>query len=316
MLLILTVTLPLFVLILAGYLSAWRGLIDRPGIKGINGFVFYFALPLTLFHAMATAPLARAFDARFVLTYLACAVAVHLTGMAIARWVFRRSIGEQGIQGIAASFGNLVFIALPIATALFGPAASLPLALLVTIENGIVMPFTVSLLEIDKGAKGNLRHAVWAAVQAILRNPVVMSVLTGAVVGLMEAPLPALFNGLVLVVSGATVPCALFALGATLAGLPVSERLRETGTMVALKLFAYPLLVFGAMSLFPDIDPVWRAVAILSAAMPMGANVYLVAARYETHVARASTAVLFSTVISVVTVSLLAVVLAENNAPW
>ena len=124
------------VLILAGYLSAWRGLIDRPGIKGINGFVFYFALPLTLFHAMATAPLARAFDARFVLAYLACAVAVHLTGMAIARWVFRRSIGEQGIQGIAASFGNLVFIALPIATALFGSAAALPLALLVTIENG------------------------------------------------------------------------------------------------------------------------------------------------------------------------------------
>ena len=47
--------------------------------------------------------------------------------------------------------------------------------------------------------------------------------------------------------------------------------------------------------------------------MPMGANVYLVAARYETYVARASTAVLFSTTISVITVSLLAVLLAGNN---
>ena len=177
MLLILTTTLPLFILILAGFLSARRGLMQKPGIKGLNDFVFYFSLPLMLFHGMATAPLARAFDVRFVLLYLACAVTVHLSGMAIARWGFRRSIGEQGIQGIAASFGNLMFIAMPIAISLFGPAAALPVALLVTIENGVIMPFTVSLLEIDRGAKGNLRQAVLAAVQAILRNPVVMSVL-------------------------------------------------------------------------------------------------------------------------------------------
>jgi malonate transporter and related proteins len=301
-----------FILILAGYVSARRGLMQKPGIKGLNDFVFYFSLPLMLFHGMATAPLAEAFDVRFVLLYLACAVTVHLSGMAIARWGFRRSIGEQGIQGIAASFGNLMFIALPIAVALFGQAATLPVALLVTIESGIIMPFTVSLLEIDRGAKGNLRQAVLAAVQAVLRNPVVMSVLTGAAVGLLGVPLPSLFDGLVKVVSGATVPCALFALGASLAGLPISERLRETSTMVALKLFVYPLLVFGVMSLFPGIDPVWRAIAVLAAAMPMGANVYLIAARYETYVARASTAVLFSTILSVVTVSLLAVLLARN----
>ena len=82
--------------------------------------------------------------------------------------------------------------------------------------------------------------------------------------------------------------------------------------MVVLKLFVYPLLVVGAMALFPGIDPMWRAIAILSAAMPMGANVYLVATRYETYVARASTAVLLSTAISVVTVSLLAVALADG----
>ncbi len=313
MLLILTTTLPLFILILAGFLSARRGLMQKPGIKGLNDFVFYFSLPLMLFHGMATAPLARAFDVRFVLLYLACAVTVHLSGMAIARWGFRRSIGEQGIQGIAASFGNLMFIAMPIAISLFGPAAALPVALLVTIENGVIMPFTVSLLEIDRGAKGNLRQAVLAAVQAILRNPVVMSVLLGAAAGLLGIPLPSLFTALVKVVSGATVPCALFALGASLAGLPLSERLRETGTMILLKLFVYPLLVFGAMSLVPSIDPTWRAIAVLGAAMPMGANVYLVAARYETYVARASTAVLFSTTISVITVSLLAVLLAGNN---
>lgn len=54
--LILTITLPIFVLIFAGYVSARRGLIDQGGIRGLTGFVFYFALPLMLFHNLATAP--------------------------------------------------------------------------------------------------------------------------------------------------------------------------------------------------------------------------------------------------------------------
>jgi predicted permease len=315
MLLTLTVTLPLFVLILAGWLSSRHGLIEKPGIKGLNDFVFYFTLPLTLFHSMATAPLTEAFDVRFVGAYLAGGIGAHLLGMAAARWIFHRRIGEQGVLGIAASFGNTVFIALPVATEVFGPAAAYPMALLITLENGIIMPFTVALLEIDRRTPGSVWRAPLTALNAIWRSPVVMSVLVGAAVGLLGIPLPSLLDGIVAAVRGANVPCALFALGATLAELPLSERKRETGVMVVLKLVVYPLLVFGATALFPGIDPTWRAIAILSAAMPMGANVYLVAARYETYVARASTAVLLSTVTSVVTVSLLAVMLSTGLGP-
>ena len=76
----------------------------------------------------------------------------------------------------------------PVAVALFGVEATLPMALLITIENGIVMPFTVSLLEIDRGARGHPWQAVSAAFRAILRNPVVMSVLVGSAVGLLGIP--------------------------------------------------------------------------------------------------------------------------------
>lgn len=104
------------------------------------------------------------------------------------------------------------------------------------------------------------------------------------------------------------MPCALFALGATLAGLPLAERLRETSFMVMMKLIVYPALIYLVMLVFlPELDPVWRAVAVISAAVPMGANVYLVAVRYEAYVERGSTAVLASTVLSVITVSALVV---------
>jgi predicted permease len=132
----------------------------------------------------------------------------------------------------------------------------------------------------------------------------------GAGVALLGIEVPAILDGIMKLVRGATVPCALFALGATLAGLPLAERLRETVFMVALKLVAYPAAVYLTMLvLLPDLDPVWRAVAVISAAVPIGANVYLVADRYEAYVQRASTAILASTVLSVVTVSALVVAL-------
>jgi len=274
----------------------------------LTNFVFYFALPLMLFHNLANAPVAEAFYVAYTLRYLACGLAIHLTGFFVASKVFKCGWSERAIQAIAGSFGNTVFIALPIRTALFGDAANLPVAIAITIENGILIPLTIALLEIGKTGRGAVRQASLAAIGATLRNPVVMSVLLGAGVALLGLELPAILDGIVKLVRGANVPCALFALGATLAGLPLAERIRETSFMVVVKLVAYPALVYFVMQvLLPDLDPVWRAVAVLSAAAPMGANVYLIAVRYETYVERGSTAVLASTVLSIVTVSTLVV---------
>jgi hypothetical protein len=171
MLLIFTITLPLFVLVLAVYLSAWRGL---------TGFVFYFALPLMLFYNHANAPIAAKFNSIYALAYLGSGLTVHLAGFFISRWLFKCDWSERAIQGIAVSFGNTVFIALPITNDLFGEAANLPLATAITIENGILMPFTIALLEIGKAGHGAIWQASGEAVKAILRNPIVMSVLLGS----------------------------------------------------------------------------------------------------------------------------------------
>lgn len=310
MLLILTTTLPLFVLILAGYVSAWRGLIDRAGIKGLTGFVFYFALPLMLFYNMANAPVADQFDGGYVATYFGVGLFVNLTGLCVARWIFKCDFSEQAIQGIAVSFGNTVFIALPVTSALFGKAADLPMAMAITVENGFLMPFTIALLEMGGSGRSAFGQATKAALKAVAFNPIVTSVLAGTGVALLGIELPAILDGIVKLVRGANIPCALFALGATLFGLPYAERIRETTFMVVLKIIGYPALIYLAMyALLPDLDPIWRAVAVIAAAAPMGANVYLIAVRYDSYVQRASTAVLVSTILSVITVSGLAVAL-------
>ena len=56
MLTVLEVTLPVFALVLCGWVAARRGLLQDSGVEGINIFVFWFALPAMLFRAVAAHP--------------------------------------------------------------------------------------------------------------------------------------------------------------------------------------------------------------------------------------------------------------------
>ncbi len=54
-----------------------------------------------------------------------------------------------------------------------------------------------------------------------------------------------------------------------------------------------------------DVEPTWASVAVVMAALPAGANCFVIAQRYGIYVARASSGILLSTLASVVTLSIL-----------
>ena len=65
-----------------------------------------------------------------------------------------------------------------------------------------------------------------------------------------------------------------------------------------------PALVWAAGHFLFDLDPLWLMVATLNAALPAGANVYLIAQLYRSGVGLATNAVVLSTGASVLTLSL------------
>jgi malonate transporter and related proteins len=317
----LTATIPMFLLIFAGYVAGRRIWIDEGGIKGLSTFAFYFALPLMLFRLMADVPLADQFNGRFIVFYLVGGIVVYLMGAAISRWVFKNDPAEQGLNGMAASFGNQAIIALPIALDVFGPSATLPITMLVVFEGVVFMPLTIIILEICRnsrstdsgiGSRALVSRAPLVALKSVLFNPVIAAMLLGGGASVIDFQLPDLLDSFIGLVSAAAIPCALFALGASLSRRKISERIGQTGAMVAIKMLVYPAVMFLVMGLMPGLDPVWRATAILAAAMPMGANLYLVAESYNVNVGRASAGVLFSAALAAVTISALTAILAAG----
>jgi hypothetical protein len=101
------------------------------------------------------------------------------------------------------------------------------------------------------------------------------------------------------------LPCALFALGSSLYSYKIAGHLAEAWTMIGLKMALQPLLVWVLAFLVFHLDPLWGAVAVMTAGMPVGVNAYIFAEKYQVGMATLSTAVLLSTVLTVVSQSLL-----------
>ena len=99
-------------------------------------------------------------------------------------------------------------------------------------------------------------------------------------------------------------PCALFATGLFMVGRSPASGAAEVGWLVALKLLVQPLATWVLAYHLLEMAPVWAASAVILAALPTGASVFVIAQRYGIYVQRSTAAIMASTVLSVVTLSL------------
>ena len=65
---ILNIVLPIFAIIIIGYIAGATNVVPKSGAKSLNNFVFYIALPALLFQSTATAPLEQLMNWRFSLS--------------------------------------------------------------------------------------------------------------------------------------------------------------------------------------------------------------------------------------------------------
>ncbi len=306
---ILNTALPFFALIFCGYGAGRFNLLSEASISGVNAFVFYFALPTFLFNLMATSPLGDVVNGPFVAAYLGAGLPVFAVAAILGRLIFKVHPSEATLQGSAAVLGNTGYMGLPLVAAAFGDRAAIPLVLGLTLEVTVLIPLTIILIEAEKGLGGGLSSLLGSVAGAMIRNPLMIAIFAGALVSASGLGLPTPIENFTDLLGGAAGPCALFALGATLAGQRISSGIAEVSYMTFFKLLVHPTAMWFTTTRIFDLDPLWATVATLGASLPVAANVFIIAKQYDTYVDRTSSAVLVSTIISVVTVSALLTVL-------
>ena len=231
---ILNVAFPIFGVILAGYLAGrWR-ILGGEATTALNAFVSYFALPVLFFGTLARTPVAAVLDPALMLGFGAAVVATFAVGMASTRLVSRgpAKAGSRAmsLQGIAASWGNVGYMGVPLCLAAFGEAGLPPamLAVIVTSDRlhgvrrhadrarGRGRPRAAEDLpagRLQRGAQSRCRCRSRSA--SWFRR-----------VGL---PLPTPVEKWLDLMGAAAAPCALFAIGLFLSDKSIKQRARRSG---------------------------------------------------------------------------------------
>jgi hypothetical protein len=139
--------------------------------------------------------------------------------------------------------------------------------------------------------------------RSVVTNPVVASILVGAMFGTLALPLPAVIDQTLGMVSQAAVPLSLIALGMGLAEFGFRSEWRESAAITALKLVAQPAAVF-ALARILALPPLETAAVVLLAALPVGANVYLMSRQFGVLSAAVASSIVLTTALAAVTTPL------------
>jgi malonate transporter and related proteins len=305
MIAVLNVVLPVFGIILAGYLCGRFGVLGNASSEALNAFVYYVALPALFFVSMARVPLAETFNWPFLIAYGGGALIAALIAVFAGRFWFKNRLAEQGLHGLAAIFSNTGYVGIPLLITAFGPEAALP-AIIATVLNGaVVMAIGIVIVEIDLSRGQGLAHILGDAAKGVLKSPLVLSAVAGIAFSLSGGQPPVALATFCDILGAAAPPSALFAIGLFMVGRSFTAGAAETSWLVGFKLLVQPavtaLIAYGLL----EMDPLWSAAAVTLAALPTGALVFVLAQQYGVYTQRATAVILASTVLSVATLSAL-----------
>jgi len=303
---ILAITGPIYIAIALGWLTTRAGLFERGDMRVLGRFVLYVALPALLFDAVAKRRLGDILEWR----YMAVFALGGLATMALGLLWMRRVAGQAPVTSVVQAMGmccpNSGFVGYPINLLVLGPVAGVILGMNMLVENLLLIPLLLALMDAAAGG-GHWRAVVRGAAAGLLRNPMVLALVAGLGAAALGLKLPAPMEKSVGLFAQASAALSLFVIGGSLAGLGLAGMRRQVAAIAVGKLVLHPLLTFAALwgleALgMPPLDAKLRVGVVLAAACPMF-GIYPILAQKHGHEGLAAAALLGTTVASFFTIS-------------
>src|SRR3954471_24003702 len=220
---IVNVAFPIFGIILAGYLAGrWR-ILGAEATAALNAFVSFFALPVLFFGTLARTPVETVLDPALMAGFGLVVLATFGIGMLSARLAVRGGLAKMSLQGIAASWGNVGYMGVPLCLSAFGEQGLPPAMLTVIVTAVIAMVFGVMLIELEVAAGHGPILTFFSAAWNVARNPLPVSIVAGIAYSGLALPLATPVEKWLDLLGAAASPCALFAIGLFLSDKSVSD---------------------------------------------------------------------------------------------
>ena len=298
--------LPVFGLVACGYLAGRFRIVTQASSHALNQFVYAFALPAMLFVAVYRGSLEEILSGYFLLAVIVATVGTALVGFLLSH-MQGASPAENTMRALNASFANTGYLGIPLVTVAYGERAALPAALATVATNIVSFALAIVCLELFVNPQpGGVRRALAGVVRSPLIWPIALAVFVVAI----EVKIPLPVERFATLLAAAAGPCALFAIGLFVSQLSIRAGAAASWQTSVLKLALHPVLMALLAYWVLPVDAFWAKIAVVCAALPLGATAFVLAQRYKLLEAETSTGAVISTVASVLTVSLVMALLS------
>ncbi|MBX3610036.1 MAG: AEC family transporter [Hydrogenophaga sp.] len=305
---------PVFLLIGLGYLAGHMQWIRDAAVRDLSNLVFLVLIPALLFRTMSTVHV-EALDLRPVLAYFPAAL-VLLAASVSWRGANRRSV----VIGLAGVFSNMVMIGITLVELAYGKAALVTLLTLVSVHALILLSAGSIVLEgvvarearEDGGPPPHLWASLASVVKGTLIHPIPLPIISGLLFAQTGWVLPTVIDKPLQLLGNAFGPIALVLVGVNLAATPLAGHWRAAVQIVFVKNLLMPVVV-GLSAWAVGIEGLPLTVIVVAAALPIGANVFLFAQRYQTAQELTTASMGLSTVAALFTLSLVMAVMGWLN---
>jgi predicted permease len=307
--------LPFFGLIFVGYIVARIARQPIEALGWMNIFVIYVALPALFFQLLSKTPIEKLTEWTFMFGSVFSTFIVFMIMFLSSLAFSRGEIAESTIRGLSAAYGNIGYMGPGLAILALGEQAAVPVALIFCFEN--IMHFTIAPMMMALAGSDREPPLQLAAgvVKKIALHPFIIATAFGVAAAAFGFHAPVALDRLLDYLAKAAAPCALFAMGVTLALRPLKRVPRELGAIALLKLVLHPALCYVMLSLVGNFSATWVFAAVLLASLPTATNVFVIAQQYHVWVERASASILLTTILSVGTVTALLYFITSGMLP-
>jgi malonate transporter len=315
MLSVLNLALPFFGLIFIGFACGkWKRLPDE-GLAWMNFFILYVALPALFFRILSKTPFEQLAQVDFILGTTLSTCSAFTIAFVIGLILRRGSIGDATLAGVAGGFGNVGYMGPGLALATLGPEAAVPVALIFCFDGLLIFSLVPLLMSFSGTSKAGIGKAFADVAKSILLNPLLIAAGLGVAAAAFHVEPPVALDRLLQFLYTSAAPCALFALGVTVALRPTARMFPDVPLLAAVKLLVHPALVLAILPLLGAFSPIWIGTALLMAALPPSLTAFVFARQYGTWIEHASSVVLFGTLASVATLTVVMWVVQTATLP-
>lgn len=289
----------LFVIMIAGFIASRLGVIDETANKRFSSLVVNITAPALILASSSDSKLSGSkYDALFVLFIALCMYLILYLLSFATKYIFRLKNKETGLYRFMTIFGNNAFMGIPVVEAIFD---NVFYAALFNLPNNILIYSLGGVLlsqKEDNKPKLKLRNII---------NPGVISATLALVLFLCNIKLPYVMKDTLDCVGAITTPLSMLVIGSSLASQSVKSTLKNVKAYIfsIFKLLIAPAIICFIIHFFVH-DFVILGVTVIISAMPCAAVTIMLCNEYDNDAQMAAQTVFISTVLSVITIPVIA----------